>query len=118
MNETPAEIKKPQLLRDLVLLMPLRRTEPTSPGGIILTHATKVNLRRSSMEWRVMDVGPGRYVTNKKTKVRTLVPVEVEIGDCVLCEMAHGGVELHDVNRKPCGWFVVPEKEIIAKWKE
>jgi co-chaperonin GroES (HSP10) len=99
---------KPQ--GDRVLLEPIP-PEHKSPGGIILDNAQRDLL--STMEWTVLAVGPGRWVTNKKTKARSFVALtELRPGDKVLCQPQETCRYLDDGT----GRVIVDMKDCLARY--
>lgn len=92
-----------------VLIEPLPK-RLKSDGGISLVE----RYRDDEMQWRVLAVGAGRIV-RKKGKPDVLIPIEVEVGDCVLTPMIHGNKFSFE---NGSGWLVIEYDELIAVWKD
>ncbi len=88
-----------------VLLEPLPG-KPATEGGIFFAE----RYRDDRMQFRVLVVGPGRL---SKKKVR--IPIELEVGDCVLTPQIHGNKFAYEDGS---GWIIIEADEIIGKWQD
>lgn len=77
-----------------------------SEGGILFAD----RYRDDRMQFRVLVVGPGRL---SKKKVR--IPIELEVGDCVLTPQIHGNKFAYEDGS---GWIIIEADEIIGKWQD
>jgi len=102
-----------RLIGNRVLLAPKER--PAKIGRIFLPADNELNTFKQ--EWLVLAVGPGAYKVNKKTKVRTFVPLtDVVPGDMVLCrlDMPRMSQSLDDGT----GRVIVDASQLQASWRE
>lgn len=80
-----------------------------SPSGILF--CPKPDFLDDEKQWRVIAVGWGKIVTNKRTKQKHHVPIEVVPGDRVLVDTAKIGVIHLDDGRA-----LVDADTIEMKW--
>jgi co-chaperonin GroES (HSP10) len=103
-------ISRIKLLSDNVLLQPVAKNT-VSPGGIIFKPSA--DFFDKDRHWIVAAVGPGRVVKNKRTKVETLVPMELVPGDMVLVDVdSTGGARTRLLD----GRIIVRESQVTLKW--
>ena len=89
-----------------ILLQPLPQ-KLRSDGGILFS----ANYRDDETQFRVLAVGPGRWI-RRKGKKPFFKACEVEVGDHVLTEQVHG-----NKLQMPNGVIIIEHDEIIAKWR-
>lgn len=97
-----------KLKGNLILCAPLRPPEKTA-GGIVRPLDPKYF--DDEKQWRVLEVGPGKTVVNKRTKVKTLVPMEVAPGDRVLVDQTLGNKFAFDDGRR-----IFDADQVLLKW--
>lgn len=96
-----------------VLLAP-KPAKNVSPGGIHIPDE-QPSWVRGQLEWIVLAVGPGEWRVNKKTKIRTFVPLrDIAAGDLVVCDISIKGFPLDDGS----GRYLVDSDQCLMSWKE
>ncbi len=93
-----------------VLVRPLK-SRVKSSGGIHFPQQSKYEW--DDMQFEVLAVGTGRIVRNKGKK-DFVIPLDLEVGDRVLCNRIHGNKFAFDDGS---GKLIIEYEEIIAKWK-
>lgn len=88
-----------------VLLEPLPQKAATE-GGIFFAE----RYRDDRMQFRVLVVGDGR-----RSKKGVRIPIELEVGDCVLTPQIHGNKFAYEDGS---GWIIIEADEIIGKWQD